>query len=194
MNTSDFSPQYLPDPGLEAVVDMALQLGLPLLVTGEPGTGKTQLAHYIARQKLQQGHGARIFNTKTSARSRDLFYDYDALRHFRDAGRGDGADLNTMDYITFQALGKAIIDAANERPVVLIDEIDKAPRDFPNDVLFEFEHMAFRIYEATVPEVHAWAKQHATELNIDPEGFVRLKNRENKPVLILTSNSEKNLS
>ena len=188
-------PKYLIDPGLEAVVEMALEMGLPLLVTGEPGTGKTQLAHYMAREKLDNPAGPLVFNTKTNSQAQDLFYSYDALRHFREAGHrtAEAPNLNVMNYITFNALGKAIMDKGQQRTVVLIDEIDKAPRDFSNDLLFEFEHLAFRIKEATNAQLLDWAGKHATHLQIDEQGFINHADKGQKPVLILTSNSEKNL-
>jgi len=194
---------YLPDPGLEAAVEVALELGMPLLVTGEPGTGKTQLAYWAADKKEFNLHPQVLrFNTKTTSVAKDLFYRYDAIRHFRDASR---AEVNVLNYITFDALGKAILAAASARRfVVLVDEIDKAPRDFPNDVLFEFEDMAFRIEEAetkdfTVADNFWREKPELAELKIDIEkvhpqqGVIRLPKGAPRPLLILTSNSEKNL-
>lgn len=155
------------------------------MVTGEPGTGKTQLAGSIAREL---GLDLLTFQTKTSSLADDLFYQYDALRRFQDAQSGD---LKPMEsYVTCRALGLAILlvnptaqatkllpetlrGGKPVRSVVLIDEIDKAPRDLPNDLLAEVEKMAFRIKETT------WEPFQA-----DPRY---------RPVLVLTSNSEKNL-
>ena len=188
MNPSNSPNTYLPGPGLEAVVELSLDLGMPLLVTGEPGTGKTRLAYYVAEKVLGEGAEPLIFNTKTDSRARDLFYQYDAIRHFRDSGRGEG--LSPMRYVTPQALGKAILNSRENRSVVLIDEIDKAPRDFSNDVLFEFEHMAFQVKEATIGEAQSeWGER----TKVDEQGYVRLHKEEHRPILILTSNSEKNL-
>lgn len=194
---------YLPDAGLEAAVEVALELGMPLLVTGEPGTGKTQLAYWAAGKKEFSLHPQVLrFNTKTTSIAKDLFYRYDAIRHFRDASRGE---VNVLNYIAFEALGKAILAAAPERRfVVLVDEIDKAPRDFPNDVLFEFEDMAFRIEEAETKDFKVadnfWKeKPELAELKIEIEkvapqqGVIRLPKGAPRPLLILTSNSEKNL-
>ncbi len=195
------SVTYLPDPGLEAAVEVALELGMPLLVTGEPGTGKTKLAYWAAQEKrfgLQPD--VLLFNTKTTSVAKDLFYRYDAIRHFRDAQRHD---VNVLDYITFEALGKAILAAGPEqRFVVLIDEIDKAPRDFPNDVLFEFENMAFRVEEALPSdfEGHDFGQRQefqALKTSIGEvsltQGMIERAENAPKPLLILTSNSEKNL-
>ncbi len=113
-----------------------------------------------------------IFNTKTTALAKDLFYRYDSLAHFRDVQLKDKSEINIRQYIAFEALGKAIIDSKDKRAVVLIDEIDKAPRDLPNDVLNEFENMEFEIKET---------------------GEKFTANKANRPILILTSNSEKNL-
>lgn len=180
-------PKYLPDEGLAAVIELSLDLGMPLLVTGEPGTGKTQLAHYVARQ-LGLDEGPLIFNTKTDSQARDLFYSYDAIRHFRDSGLEIGREA--LQYVSFNALGKALLESGEKRAVVLIDEIDKAPRDFSNDLLYEFEHLAFQVKEATAAEAQS---AFGSGSYVDGQGFIRLAKPENRPVLILTSNSEKNL-
>lgn len=181
---------YLPDESLHAALEVAYDLQLPLLVTGEPGTGKTQLAYYAA-SLYTPGKAPLVFNVKTTSQARDLFYTYDGLRHFREAGR-PGSVSGTFEYISFEALGRAIAGSAAERRVVLIDEIDKAPRDFPNDLLYEFDQMAFRVQEASLGEIRAWAAEHP-ELNVDDQGFIRLAPAAQRPILILTSNSEKNL-
>lgn len=161
---------YYASPALRDAVNVAIALGQPLLLTGEPGTGKTQLAFSLA---FELGVGLPyIFNTKTTALAKDLFYRYDSLAHFRDVQLKDKSEINIRQYIAFEALGKAIIDSKDKRAVVLIDEIDKAPRDLPNDVLNEFENMEFEIKET---------------------GEKFTANKANRPILILTSNSEKNL-
>jgi MoxR-like ATPase len=176
---------YQPEEGLIDAVNVALVLGLPLLVTGEPGTGKTHLAHSVA---WELGLGPPlVFETKSSSVSRDLFYIYDTVGRFQAAQVGAAADAER--FITFNALGLALIrasggslkpalrsnlvDSAPPRSVVLIDEIDKAPRDFPNDILNEIEGMYFK-----VPEIENLTISAPNEL---------------RPILILTSNSEKGL-
>lgn len=171
----DHPAGYVAEDGLRDAVNVALSLGQPLLVTGEPGTGKTQLAATIAHEL--ELPPPLVFNTKTNFVARDLFYQYDSLRHFQDAHLRN-LKLDVEQYITYEALGLAILLSSKEqvptptRSVVLIDEIDKAPRDLPNDVLNEIENMAF-----TVKETRRvfWADQ----------GY--------RPIVVLTSNSEKNL-
>ncbi len=185
---------YIMDPGLAAAVEVALDLGKPLLVTGAPGTGKTKLASHIAsdivKTKLLQ------FNTKTTSKAKDLLYRYDALSHFRDSQIGKKR-LNPMDYVQFKFMGKAILEASQKQYVVLVDEIDKAPRDFPNDVLFEFDEMAFGVEEATVEDIKSWKTENPKYEHVlidEEDGYFRTeKNAAKRPVLILTSNSEKNL-
>lgn len=178
---------YLPDQGLVDAVNVALLLGQPLLLTGEPGTGKTQLAYSVA---YELGFGAPLkFETKSTGTARELFYTYDTLGRFHAAQTREGSQ-NSLDYLTYNALGKAILLAKEKnavaswlpkgfvhdgprRSVVLIDEVDKAPRDFPNDILNEVEGMYFKIPELGNVEIRA------------DESML--------PVLIITSNSEKHL-
>jgi MoxR-like ATPase len=178
---------YLADAGLVDAVNVALLLGQPLLLTGEPGTGKTQLAYSLA---WELGLDEPLkFETKSSSTAVDLFYTYNALGHFHAAQVGEGS-RRPLDYLTYNALGIAILRAKDEsnvrtflpdgfdhggrcRSVVLIDEIDKAPRDFPNDLLNEVEAMYFRVPELGNPLIAADPAMH--------------------PILVITSNSEKNL-
>jgi MoxR-like ATPase len=190
---------YVADANLVKAVEIAIALGKPLLVSGEPGTGKTQLAHFVASQLHVQTKDDTfpflekplVFNTKSTSVASDLFYYYDAVSHFRNKN-----DLvPTEQFIELCAMGQAIalthgrrspdldgikrlkeFEKLEETPhssVVLIDEIDKAPRDFPNDLLNEMEHNEFYI----------------KELN----QVVRQRKNGARMVCILTSNSEKNL-
>jgi MoxR-like ATPase len=174
---------YLADAGLRDACNVALLLGQPLLLTGEAGTGKTLFASSVAHELgLPRPYK---FETKSTSTAQDLFYTYDALKRFQSQGDQSSA----LPYITYQALGKAMLfsnDPAQvqallppglthpgkTRSVVLIDEIDKAPRDFPNDMLNELELMYFRI-----PELDAIVRADPAKM----------------PVVIITSNSEKDL-
>lgn len=176
---------YLPDDGLVDAVNVALLLSQPLLLTGEPGTGKTELARHLAHV-LGLGEPLK-FETKSNSTARDLFYSYDAVGHFR--AKDTGASADVLSYLRWNALGEAILrsretiadrwrtpgfeHAGAQRAVVLIDEIDKAPRDFPNDLLNEVEHLYFRVPELNNDKIEA--------------------NPALRPILVLTSNSEKHL-
>lgn len=180
--------RYVAGKALSDAVNVALMLGLPLLITGEPGTGKTQLAWSVAYELNL--FGPLVVNTKTTSTAKDLFYRYDGLRHFHDANlRQNNTQLNVETYISYEALGLAILlshPPSVNRPVlppefsgvgpvrslVLIDEVDKAPRDLPNDILNEIDEMAFKVFES---------------------GRVFKGNDEYRPFIILTSNSERNL-
>ena len=133
---------YVPSAGLMSAVNVALQLGQPLLLTGEPGTGKTQLAYHIAHF-FNLGKPL-IFNAQTSSQAKDLFYRYDALAHFQFA-QTQKEPLTSEEvekrFIRYRGLGKAIHD--DVKAVVLLDEIDKAPRDLPNDILVAIEDLSF---------------------------------------------------
>lgn len=196
-NSPDDPAGYLPDQGLVDAVNVALLLSKPLLVTGDPGTGKTRLAASVAWQLASR----RLLNvntpeveryyTKSTSAARDLFYTFDAIRRFQ-SGR---ADQDNALFISYHALGRAVLAALPHeqlppalkpampqrvatRTVVLIDEIDKAPRDFPNDLLNEMEQMSFRI-----PELG----------NIEVGGPDAPIPDQMRPIVIITSNSEKNL-
>lgn len=182
------APQhYLADVGLRDACNVALALGQPLLLTGEPGTGKTRFANSLA---WELGLGdPLLFETKSTSSYRDLFYTYDALKRFHDVQSGHASE-SALPYLTYRALGMAILRTNSPasvvhllppgmqhdqpcRSVVLIDEIDKAPRDFPNDILNELERLYFR-----VPELDNAVIKAAEDLH---------------PIVIMTSNSEKDL-
>lgn len=157
---------YKPSPELLAAINTALFLNRPLLLSGEPGTGKTECADFVARQ-LKRLYPDRFrfpkalrFNTKSVSQSSDLFYHYDAVAHF-----GDKTGRSKESFTSFNSLGIAILATNVPQPewekfnnytseilprkppygsVVLIDEIDKAPRDFPNDLLSELEKPPFK--------------------------------------------------
>lgn len=178
---------YIADEGLCKAVNVALALGQPLLVTGDPGCGKTRLAHSMAFD-LELGEPL-IFHTKTTSAAADLFYYFDTLGRFHDAHSREQKAADPEKYVTYQALGLAILLAQEKgkadaflpkefrgkgptRSLVLIDEIDKAPRDLPNDILNEIEKMSFSVRET------------GRSFSAD-QAF--------RPVILLTSNSEKNL-
>lgn len=181
--------RYLVDDGLRDACNVALLLGQPLLLTGEPGTGKSCFAQALA---WEFGLGEPlVYEVKSTSTARSLFYHYDALQRFQDIQSGMAAgDAPPSRYLTINALGQAILNtlplasrpalpssqARDDQPgrsVVLIDEIDKAPRDFPNDVLTELEDLYFRIPE--LGDVVYRADPHL------------------RPLVVLTSNSERDL-
>lgn len=189
---------YVADEGLVDAVNVALMLGQPLLLTGEPGTGKTEVAFSIG---CELGYETYKYETKSNSTAKELFYTYDALGRFHAAQLADQRKdedppegrVEGRDYISYNALGLAIL-YSNEfgtlesllpwgfarwqcpaRSVVLIDEIDKAPRDFPNDLLNELEQLYFNI-----PELGLTYKKIAA-------------NQELRPIVVITSNSEQGL-
>ena len=156
---------YLSDPALEAAVNCALALERPLLVKGEPGTGKTLLATAIA-----DALGLHLihWSVKSTTRAQDGLYIYDTVQRLYDARFGDGDVKDIRSYIKHGPLGRSF--AGDKRVVLLIDEIDKADIEFPNDLLDELDRMQFHILETDESIV---AKQ--------------------RPVVIMTSNNEKEL-
>jgi MoxR-like ATPase len=170
MRTSSFdqfasTDTYIVSSELRDVVNVAIALQRPLLVKGEPGTGKTLLAHNIARAL---GKPLFVWNIKSTTKARDGLYVYDTVQRLNDARFGDGDVSDIKRYIRLGCLGQAF--TAEEQVVLLIDEIDKADLEFPNDLLNELDDMSFYILE-TDEWVHA--KQ--------------------RPIVIITSNAEKEL-
>ncbi len=156
---------YLTNPALESAVNCALALERPLLVKGEPGTGKTVLAAAVAESL---GMPLLTWSIKSTTKAVDGLYHYDVVQRLNDARFGEGDVRDIRRYIRMGVLGQAF--SAEQRVVVLIDEIDKADLEFPNDLLRELDEMVFH-----VPEL---------------DETVRAKHR---PVVIITSNAEKEL-
>ncbi|GEP02180.1 AAA family ATPase [Methylobacterium oxalidis] len=156
---------YVATQDLTTAVNAAIVLERPLLVKGEPGTGKTVLAEEIAR-----GLGAPLltWNVKSTTKAQQGLYEYDAVSRLRDSQLGDPRVSEISNYIRRGKLWDAF--TAPERPVLLIDEIDKADIEFPNDLLTELDRMEFHVYE-TGQTVRA----------------------ARRPIVIITSNNEKEL-
>ncbi len=159
--------KYIADPQLRNIVNVSIALGRPLLVKGEPGTGKTMLAHAIAESLTKR---LLIWNVKSTSEAIDGCYMYDTVQRLNDSRFGcEDRDVNSIhDYISYGPLGEAF--DSDEQVVLLIDEIDKADIEFPNDLLQELDVMEFYIKET--------------------KEFVRTKTR---PIVIITSNNEKEL-
>ncbi len=164
---------------LADTINTAIAVGKPLLLTGEPGTGKTQAAYYAA---WRLGVECIHFQVKSESMARDLLYDFDMVRYFRDAHLqnidpkegSEEKELPKTEYIDMRPLWRAF-DLAREKEVpqvLLIDEIDKAPRDFPNDLLHELDQMEFTITET---------------------GQTVSAPRQLRPIVFITSNSERRL-
>lgn len=157
--------KYIVSEALRNDVNVAIALGRPLLVKGEPGTGKTLLAHNIA---LGLGKELIVWNIKSTSKAHDGLYIYDTVQRLNDSRFGDRDVSDIRQYIKLGQLGKSF--ASPEQVVLLIDEIDKADLEFPNDLLNELDEMSF----------------YVTEI----DETVRAKHR---PIVVITSNSEKEL-
>ena len=156
---------YIAEKDLTTAVNAAITLQRPLLVKGEPGTGKTELAKQIAGSlglKLIEWH------VKSTTKAQQGLYEYDAVSRLRDSQLGDERVHDVKNYIRPGKLWEAF--TADERLVLLIDEVDKADIEFPNDLLQELDKMAFHVYETgeTIEAKH-------------------------RPIVIITSNNEKEL-
>ncbi|MFP4392283.1 MAG: AAA family ATPase [Desulfohalobiaceae bacterium] len=159
---------YVLDDELARIVNVSMALEMPLLLKGEPGTGKTMLAHAIA-QAL--GMGLIVLNVKSNMKLVEALYQYDTLTRLNDSRFGDSSrDVSRIeDYIKMGKIGQAFV--AEQRVVLLIDEIDKADSDFQDDMLDVLDQMEFDIIEI--------------------DKTVKARHR---PVIIITSNAKKDLS
>lgn len=167
MNEMKFtgSKEYVASPELMAAVDVARVLEKPLLIKGEPGTGKTMLAEAIS-----QAFGMKLFiwNIKSTTKAQDGLYVYDTIQRLYDSQFGEEGVDDIKRYIKLGKLGEAF--SQDEQVILLIDEIDKADLEFPNDLLWELDKMEFYIHET--------------------KETIKAKKR---PIVIITSNAEKEL-
>jgi MoxR-like ATPase len=157
--------RYVATGELELAVNAAVTLSRPLLIKGEPGTGKTQLAQEVARSL---GRPLYEWHIKSTTKAQQGLYEYDAVSRLRDSQLGDPRVHDIANYIVPGMLWRAFEEA--ERAVLLIDEVDKADIEFPNDLLRELDRMEFYVYETRT--------------------LVRARHR---PIVIITSNNEKEL-
>jgi len=167
MTTDRFSgtDRYIATDDLMMAVNAAVTLQRPLLIKGEPGTGKTQLAQEIAKAL---GRPLHEWHIKSTSKAQQGLYEYDAVSRLRDSQLGDARVHDIANYIVKGKLWEAF--ASDEQPVLLIDEIDKADIEFPNDLLRELDRMEFYVYET--------------------RELVRARHR---PIIVITSNNEKEL-
>lgn len=157
--------EYIASDDLRAAVDVAIALERPLLVRGEPGTGKTRLAEAVASGLDME---LLVWGVKSTTRAQDGLYVYDTVQRLYDSQFGEGDPSDIARYIRLGRLGEAF--TRTERVVLVIDEIDKADLEFPNDLLWELDRMSFHI----------------------PETGETVSARR-RPVVIITSNAEKEL-
>jgi MoxR-like ATPase len=159
------TPEYVATDDLTIAVNAAVTLERPLLVKGEPGTGKTELARQVAKAL---GLDMIEWNIKSTTKAQQGLYEYDAVSRLRDSQLGDEKVQDVGNYIRKGKLWQAF--EAGEKLVLLIDEIDKADIEFPNDLLQEIDKMEFHVYETN-----------------------ELVKARNRPIVIITSNNEKEL-
>jgi MoxR-like ATPase len=179
---------YLADEGLVTAVNVAIHLGRPLLVKGPPGSGKTAVAYALAHEL-----GVPLFPwyVKSTSRARDGLYDIDMVRRLQDAQLDEERAQRLTPYIRFGPLGKALRTPGPS--VVLIDEVDKADIDFPNDLLRELDERRFTIEElegtslTAEEERDGWRATYGRPQDAPPSPG------DPRPVVVITSNDEKEL-
>jgi len=159
------TPEYVATPDLMLAVNAAIQLQRPLLIKGEPGTGKTMLAEEVA---AALGLPLHQWHIKSTTRAQQGLYEYDAVSRLRDSQLGEDRVRDIANYIVKGVLWQAF--EADEASVILIDEVDKADIEFPNDLLRELDRMEFHCYETR----QTIAARH-------------------RPIVFITSNNEKEL-
>ncbi len=174
-------PAYIPSDELKDAVNLAIMLEKPLLIMGEPGCGKTRLAEAVAFELYEDQYDQHYFrwDVKSTSKAQEGLYQYDALRHLRDVNlirQGQDSkspkEIQTRNYISKGELGKAFEHSNPGRPaIILIDEVDKAGIDFPNDLLLELDRGEYVIQET----------------------MERIPPPRQKPIMFITSNREKEL-
>lgn len=165
MNNFSSTDEYIASEELMGSVNIAIALEKPLLIKGEPGTGKTMLAKAVAKAL---GKNLLIWNIKSTTKAQEGLYTYDTIQRLYDSQFGNEGVDDIANYIKLGKLGEAF--ESEEQVVLLIDEIDKADLEFPNDLLWELDQMEFYIHET--------------------KRTVKAKKR---PIVIITSNAEKEL-
>lgn len=187
-NLQQSASRYVASDDLLAAINVALALGMPLLLTGEPGTGKTQVAYFIAHYfGIPRVH---VLDVRSTTSAQDLLYEFDSVAYFHAAHRPQEgtSELPRWRYVRKKALWLAIEDMVADRPsVVLIDEVDKAPRDFPNDILGALDQTEF--------EVPEWDKPEDVARDLSRQAPYRVRRPAGKlpPIVVITSNSERRL-